>query len=252
MDAPSGARTARCAGCGFDRAEWTRGDATRTLAHAGALVAEWSAGGDPADADGLAARGRAVAAAISAAGDLTDRVHTLWHGLVGIADLRRAGGDAPPAQAGVVAQLNRSGGGVPKAAVATATVGWRGIVGDVQATRVHHGRPWQALCLWSADVIAALVAEGHPIDAGATGENITISGVDWSRLRGGTIVDVGSVRCQLSAPTTPCRKIRRWFRDGAVGRVDHDRHPGWSRWYASVLRPGLLAVGDPVTVEPPR
>jgi MOSC domain-containing protein YiiM len=250
VDAPAGTGTTPCASCGFDRAEWTRGDATRTLAHAEALIAAWSAGAVGAEADVLAARGRALVAEVAAAGELTDRVHALWHGLVSIADLRRAGGHAVPLQRGVVTQLNRSGGGVPKAPVASASVGIRGLGGDVQATRVHHGRPWQALCLWSADVIAALVDEGHPVEAGTTGENITIAGVDWTLLRGGTVVDIGAVRCQLSAPTTPCRKIRRWFRDGAVGRIDHERHPGWSRWYASVLRPGTIVAGDVVLVEP--
>lgn len=251
MDAASRGTTSRCARCGFDRAEWTRGDATRTLAHADALIADWS--GDAADAGSgrVAASGRDVVAAMAGAADLTDRVHALWHGLVEIAALRRAGGDSAPHQQGVVVQLNRSGGGIPKTAVESVAVGWRGLVGDVQATRVHHGRPWQALCLWSAEVIEDLVAEGHPIEAGAAGENITIRGVDWSLLRAGAIMDIGTVRCQLSAPTTPCRKIRRWFRNGEIGRVDHGRHPGWSRWYASVLRPGALATGDVVHLEPP-
>ena len=37
-----------------------------------------------------------------------------------------------------------------------------------------------------------------------------------------------------------------------AGRIrgDHDRHPGWSRLYATVLSPGEVAVGDEVVVEP--
>ncbi|MBK5223120.1 MAG: MOSC domain-containing protein [Acidimicrobiia bacterium] len=129
-------------------------------------------------------------------------------------------------------------------------VEWRGIVGDTQATRVHHGRPWQALCLWSAEVIDALAAEGHPVAPGAAGENVTISGIDWTTLRAGTILDIGPVRCQLSAPAQPCRKNRRWFVGGDIGQMDHDRHPGRSRWYASVLRTGTVTTRDRVVVEP--
>ena len=147
-------------------------------------------------------------------------------------------------------QLNRSDGGVPKLPVSSVTVERRGVVGDVQADRRHHGRPWQALGLWSVEAIDALVAEGHPIKAGAAGENITISGVDWSMLRGGSILDIGTVRCQLSAPATPCRKNRQWFDDGNISRIDHDRHPGWSRRYPSVLRAGSITAGDLVDVEP--
>ena len=186
--------------------------------------------------------------------DLLDEVHHLWHGLVSIADVRRAAGDAVQRQRGTVSQLNASGGGVPKTAIASATVGIRGVEGDVQATRAHHGRPWQALCLWSQDVIDGFAAAGHPIAAGSAGENVTIAGIDWASLHGGTIIDIGSgpdaVRCQLSAPAVPCRHNAPWFIDGEIALMDHDLHPGFSRWYASVIRPGTISAGDPVVVTP--
>lgn len=172
------------------------------------------------------------------------------HGLCSIADVRRAAGDAVESQRGSVAQISRSGGGVPKLAVESAAIGRRGVDGDVQTARVHHGRPWQALCLWSAEVIDALAADGHPIVPGAAGENITISGIDWASLRAGTIIDIGDVRCQLSAPAVPCSKNAQWFIDGEISLMDHALHPGQSRWYASVLRPGSITTGDPVLVTP--
>lgn len=195
-------------------------------------------------------QGRAVARDVAEADELLDRVHALLHGLTSIADLRREGGDSVRTQHGSVAQLSRSDGGVPKTVVDAVTVDRRGVLGDVQKSRVHHGRPWQALCLWSADVIDALVTDGHPISAGAAGENITVGGVDWSSLRAGAVVQIGPVRCQLSAPATPCSKIRRWFNDRDISRIDHDRHPGSSRWYASVLQTGSITTGDPVIIEP--
>jgi MOSC domain-containing protein YiiM len=128
------------------------------------------------------------------------------------------------------------------------------VEGDVQAARVHHGRPWQALCLWSAEVIDAFAADGHPIAFGSAGENVTIAGLDWAMLRAGTIIELGSgpdaVRCQLSAPATPCTKNAQWFTDRDIWRIDHDRHPDQTRWYASVLRPGTVSAGDPVVVSP--
>jgi MOSC domain-containing protein YiiM len=246
------AAASSCPTCGFDPAEWNRQDVTRTLGHAEDLIAGWSDGAGGALTDEIAARGRAVTGDISAAEGELDRVHALWHGLVSIADLRYWGGESVPTQRGDVAQLNRSGGGVPKTAVESVIVDRRGVLGDVQATRVHHGRPWQALCLWSTEVIDALVAEGHPISAGAAGENITLSGIDWPSLRAGAVLQIGSVRCQLSAPAEPCSKNRRWFSDRDVSRIDHGVHPGWSRWYASVVGTGSIATGDAVTVEPRR
>jgi MOSC domain-containing protein YiiM len=250
MDRHPHDHTAPCADCGFDPADWNTVDATRTLARRDELIAEWS-DAVPAPASSSDEQARAVTAEIDAAPDLIGRVHTLWHGLVSIADRRRASGDAIPTQVGWVVQLNQSAGGVPKWPVDFVMVDRRGVVGDVQATRLHHGRPWQALCLWSIELIDALVADGHPIFAGATGENITVGGIDWASLRGGTIIDVGSIRCQLSAPAAPCTKNRRWFDDGDISRIDHDLHPGRSRWYASVLQPGSIAVGDPIIIEPP-
>ena len=175
-------------------------------------------------------------------------VHDLWHHLNDIADGRVGSGDPTPPGAGTVVQVNRSGGGVPKFPVDEVRVGRRGLEGDTQAARLHHGRPWQALCLWSTEVLADLQAEGHPIAAGSAGENFTIEGLDWTALRGGTVLDIGEVRCQLSAGAVPCAKNAQRFSDGDFGRIHHDRHPEWTRWYASVLTPGTVRTGDTVRV----
>lgn len=173
-----------------------------------------------------------------------------------LADLSTAGralarlGAGSPRMEGTVASVNRSAGGVPKDPVAGAAVTAGGLEGDRQADRRHHGRVWQALCLWSADVIDALAAEGHPIAPGRAGENLTLAGLDWSRIRPGARIAVGGAELEVSLPATPCAKNARWFSGGDFLRMSHDRHPGWSRWYASVVTPGAVAVGDPVVVEP--
>lgn len=159
-------------------------------------------------------------------------------------------GAGAPTQAGTVERINVSDGGVPKSAVDEAEVGERGLVGDRQAARQHHGRPWQALCLWSSEVIDALQAEGHPIDAGSAGENLTLAGLDWSTMRPGTRVLIGEVVAEVASWAPPCKKNAGWFADGRFDRIDHDRHPGWARSYAWVLEPGRVRTGDQVVVEP--
>ncbi len=81
-----------------------------------------------------------------------------------------------------------------------------------------------------------------------------MSGIDWASLHGGTIIDIGSrdtgVRLQLSAPAVPCQQNAQWFTDGEISLMDHDLHPGQSRWYASVLRTGTINPGDTVTISP--
>jgi MOSC domain-containing protein YiiM len=150
---------------------------------------------------------------------------------------------------GAVAGLHSSKGGVPKSAVMTASVGLRGLDGDRQATRLHHGRPWQALCLWSAETIARLEAEGHPIAAGLAGENILVSGIDWAEAKPGTLLRIGSMVAEITVAALPCKKNAGWFVDGNFNRMHHEREAGVSRMYASVLQPAMVTHGDPVTLE---
>jgi MOSC domain-containing protein YiiM len=164
-------------------------------------------------------------------------------------DVAAAGGGAPHAT-GRVGSIHASGGGLPKPPVADATIGWRGLEGDRQRTRRHHGRVWQALCLWSLECIDALAAEGHPIGPGCAGENLTLTGIDLAPLRPGTLVQVGDAVCEISLPTLPCSQLIPYFSGGDFFRIHHERHPGWSRLYATVVRPGDVEVGDPVIVEP--
>lgn len=178
-------------------------------------------------------------------------VHAAWHHLIDIASIAVSLGAGGEPQVGTVEQISRSSGGVPKTSVPEAHVSRSGMEGDSQKARAHHGRPWQALCLWSSDVITALADEGHPIFPGAAGENITLGGLDWAALHAGAIVEIGQMRAQLSAPAVPCTKNNRWFADGDSRRIDHDPHRGWSRWYASVIRPGRIQGGDAATIVSP-
>lgn len=195
--------------------------------------------------------------AATIAGDVVDgdwvirhAVHDTTHHLMDIGRGLHALGAGAPTHTGSVAQLNVSDGGVPKLPVDAAEVTVRGVVGDRQDERKHHGRPLQALCLWSADVIADLQAEGHPIAPGLAGENVTVAGIDWSAVRPGVQLQIGSVLAEVSAWATPCAKNAGWFTDRYFNRMDHDRHPGSSRAYAWVRRPGTIRTGDPVIVEP--
>ena len=99
-------------------------------------------------------------------------------------------------------------------------------------------------------MIQGLQAEGHPIQAGSAGENITISGIDWPTLRTGVQLLIGEVLAEVSAYSTPCAKNAQWFVARDFRRMEHERHPGWSRVYAWVREPGTIRVGDQVVVEP--
>ena len=132
--------------------------------------------------------------------------------------------------------INISGGGVPKNSIEEALVGVQGIADDDHNDSEHHGGSNRALCLYSIERIRVLRAEGHPVQPGTMGENITP----------GDRLSLGQVEIEVSAYTTPCKTIRDSFIDGGFSRVLQDRHPGDSRLYARVLRGGRIRRGDPV------
>lgn len=175
--------------------------------------------------------------------------HEVMHHLADIARLRHRLGDVVQPVTGMVASLHASEGGVPKPSIPRADIDAGGVIGDTQAARQYHGRPWQALCLWSVEVVEAWAAEGHPIFPGAAGENLSIAGLDWATMRSGLIIEVGEMSARISAPAVPCAKNSRWFTDGDQQRLGHDVSPGRARWYAAVLTAGSIRPGDVVVVR---
>ena len=233
--------TLTCNDCGFDGSCWSDDDLERTLVHTDDLIGFVLEDADTAFVAEVTAR------PVDVTDDPVLSTHAVMHRLHELADARRAA-DAFEPMVGRVESLQASGGGVPKAPIPVAEIGPSGLIGDAQGNRRNHGRPWQALCLYSSDLIAALRTEGHPIVPGGTGENLTISGVDWSRLRGGLTIEIGDVLLRTSSPAAPCHKIGDCFTERHWNRIDHVQHRGWARWYASVLAGGTIAPGDTVTI----
>jgi hypothetical protein len=240
-------------------------DAHRTMLHLGDLWLHHVHGASPASdvehrsAESLAAMFSPLAGVDDASLPPYERVKLLGERAAGRIDVLDRGmleralremwmplaalttGTSPTA--GIVTGLFLSDGGVPKTAVDAVEVGYRGVAGDRQATRVHHGRPWQALCLWSADVVAEFAAQGHPIRPGSAGENVSIRGLEWSAVRPGVRVTLGTTTITITAYAIPCHKNARWFGDGDYERMSHERGTR-SRVYARVDVPGRIIVGD--------
>ncbi|HEY0173066.1 MAG TPA: MOSC domain-containing protein [Pyrinomonadaceae bacterium] len=150
---------------------------------------------------------------------------------------------------GRIFQLNASGGGVPKLAVREAALTPAGLEGDRQRNRRLHGGPERALCLYSLERVLELQAEGHPVFPGSAGENLTVVGLDWSRLAPGARLALGEeALVEVTSYTAPCKVIAASFTGGDFKRISQKLRPGHSRLYARVLRPGRLRTGDRVTV----
>lgn len=150
--------------------------------------------------------------------------------------------------AAYVVQVSISPGGVPKTAVPEAHVGRTGLAGDSVNHPKIHGGPERAVCLFSAEIIDALVREGHAVFPGAVGENLTVVGLDWAALAPDAVLEVGEARLQLTTRVEPCRTIARYFEGGRFKRIQPARVPGETRWYARVLREGTVRTGDAVRV----
>lgn len=207
----------------------------------------WSGADAPTRAMAVRVNGRPA----DLAGIVRHAIHDATHHLSDIGRGIVALGVGSSPATGHVARIGASHGGVPKPEVAEVRVGYRGVEGDRQATRRHHGRVWQALCVWSTEVIDDLAAEGHPVSPGSAGENFTISGLDWSMLRPGARLRFGGddgVVAECTAWAEPCRTLVESFMERDFRRIDDTRHPGSSRIYAKVLVDGIVRAGDPVTV----
>src|SRR5262245_20391003 len=137
---------------------------------------------------------------------------------------------------GVIVQISASSGGVPKLAIERGVVWEEGLEGDRHADLRAHGGPMRAVCLYSAEVIDTLRAEGHDVAPGVTGENVTVGGLDWALVVPGVEMQLGrDVRLEVTAYAAPCWKNARWFLDGTADRMSQSQHPGESRVYARVL-----------------
>ncbi len=215
-------------------------DADRTVGSHAVVWSLLTEGRDPAVVEHLAP---------VLTGDVAHDLPLVWDAWAAAGHAYRAAGALPQRVDGTVAALHRSDGGIPKTAVESVEVGWRGVVGDRQASRTHHGRPWQALCLWSTEVIDGFRSDGHPLAPGLAGENITVTGLPWPEVRPGVHIRVGGVLCCISSYAIPCKQNTGWFIDGQFMLMHHDRGPV-SRVYATVVEPGHIRVGDPAVLEP--
>ncbi|MBV9470353.1 MAG: MOSC domain-containing protein, partial [Abitibacteriaceae bacterium] len=131
--------------------------------------------------------------------------------------------------------------------VPNARITVNGVVGDKQRDLRYHGGPLRAVCLFSYEQIQALRAEGHPIEPGTTGENLTVSGLDWPNLHKGDLLRIGDeVQLEITSYAAPCHNIRGSFQDGEFKRMSQKLHPGWSRIYTRVLQEGTVREGDVV------
>ncbi len=157
---------------------------------------------------------------------------------------------------GSIVQINISPGGIPKCPIPEAEVLSGGIRGDSWAHPKIHGGPNQALLLIGVEAIDHLRSFGYPLFYGALGENLTIAGLDRTRMRAGQRYRAGGVLLDLTKLREPCATLDeygigiqrlmydKFVKDGDVGS------PKWGLggFYARVVEPGIIRVQDTITL----
>jgi len=165
-----------------------------------------------------------------------------------------------PELSGIVHQVSISKGGVPKLAVPEAWATPLGLEGDGHFHPQIHGGPEKALLLVSLEDLETLRAAGFPVFPGALGENLTIRGMDFRRLRTGQRFIVGNAAIEITHLRQPCHtldvynpnaetRIQPLLYDAQANAGD-PTSPVWAMGgvYASVVQRGLICTGATIAL----
>lgn len=150
---------------------------------------------------------------------------------------------------GEISQLNTSRGGIPKRPVLSAVLTPLGLEGDDWAHPKIHGGPDQAVLLIASEVVDELKMLGYDLFRGALGENITTQGLDFTELRSGLQLRLGSgCEIELTRLREPCRTLDVYNQPHLEKIQKLLKLEGRGGWYARVLRAGTLFTGDKISL----
>jgi MOSC domain-containing protein YiiM len=127
-------------------------------------------------------------------------------------------------------------------------VGDLGVAGDEQADVKYHGGPDKAVYAFAReDLDRWEEVLGRSVHDGQFGENLTTSGIDVNEALVGERWRVGEALLEVCSVRIPCRVFANWLQErGWVRRFTAEARPGP---YLRVVEPGLVAAGDPISVE---
>jgi MOSC domain-containing protein YiiM len=123
------------------------------------------------------------------------------------------------------------------------------LAGDQQVDLVNHGGEHKAVYGFASDHYAFWQkALGQPeFDYGKFGENLTIDGLDESRLCIGDQLQVGNCVLEITQPRVPCFKLGLAFDREEMPRLFVENAA--TGIYFRVIETGSVATGDQVIVK---
>ena len=124
-----------------------------------------------------------------------------------------------------------------------------GLDTDAQADLNVHGGPDKAVHHYAADHYASWQSEGllpQGTLPAAFGENLSTFGMNEETLCIGDILTAGSATLQISQGRQPCWKLNEYT--GQKTMAYQFQKTGRTGWYYRVLEPGIIQVGDKITL----
>ena len=122
------------------------------------------------------------------------------------------------------------------------------VKGDEVTDRKHHGGVFKACYLFSEDhyVYWKNLYPNIDFNYGIFGENLTVKGLDETKISVGDIYKIGTALVQVTQPREPCFKLGIRFGTQTILKqfINHAR-PGT---YVRVLEEGLIKPGDKMTL----
>jgi len=122
-----------------------------------------------------------------------------------------------------------------------------GLVGDIVCDHRNHGGDTQAVYAYAReDLDYWELVLGRTLPGGVFGENLTTTGVDVNAAVIGERWRMGELELQVTVPRIPCGTFRAWIAEsGWLRTFTLAVRPGT---YLSVVNPGRVRAGEPVTV----
>lgn len=122
------------------------------------------------------------------------------------------------------------------------------LAGDEQSDLTVHGGPTKAVYAYPSEHYSFWQGEYPTVDFawGQFGENLTVEGLNETRLHVGDRLRVGMAELMVTEPRMPCFKLGvRFGSMDVVKRFQDARRPGF---YLAVIRAGTVAAGDAIEV----
>lgn len=120
-----------------------------------------------------------------------------------------------------------------------------GVHGDVIGDSKHHGGADKAVYAFAREELDYWQESlGRALPAGAFGENLTTTGVDWSEQLINQRMRIGTAILEVSISRQPCRTFAAWLDER--GWVKRFAQHGDCGAYLRVIEPGEIHPGDPI------